>query len=85
MFPRTLIPATTVLATLAPNGRREGILSGANVVMPNLSPRSVRSKYAIYEGKASSGSEAAEGLAQLEKELNEIGYHVDYARGDFKR
>ncbi|MBP3426152.1 MAG: [FeFe] hydrogenase H-cluster radical SAM maturase HydE [Rikenellaceae bacterium] len=85
MFPRTLIPATTALATLAPNGRREGILSGANVVMPNLSPRSVRSKYAIYEGKASSGSEAAEGLAQLEKELNEIGYHVDYARGDFKR
>lgn len=85
MFPQALIPATTALATLAPNGRREGILSGANVVMPNLSPSGVRSKYAIYEGKASSGSEAAEGLAQLEQELNEIGYHVDYARGDFER
>ena len=84
MHPKALIPATTALATLSADGRREGILSGANVVMPNLSPSEVRNKYAIYDGKANRGSEAAEGLALLEQELNEIGYRVDYSRGDYR-
>lgn len=85
LLPHTLIPSTTALATLIPTGRTEGILSGANVVMPNLSPSSVRAKYAIYENKASWGAEAAEGLAALENELHNIGYHIDYTRGDFQR
>ena len=85
LFPQALIPSTTALATLTPNGRLEGILSGANVIMPNLSPRNVRAKYAIYENKASWGAEAAEGLATLEGELHTIGYHIDYARGDFQK
>ena len=85
LLPKALIPSTTALATLTPNGRLEGILSGANVVMPNLSPCDVRSKYAIYENKASWGAEAAEGLATLESELHTIGYHIDYARGDFQK
>ena len=83
MLPSALIPSTTALATLSPTGRLEGILSGANVVMPNLSPSDIRAKYAIYENKASWGKEAAEGLAALEQELNAIGYHIDYSRGDF--
>jgi biotin synthase len=82
MLPEALIPATTALATLTPRGRLEGILSGANVVMPNLSPSDVRAKYAIYENKASWGKEAAEGLAALDAELKTIGYHIDYSRGD---
>ena len=82
MLPEALIPATTALATLTPRGRLEGILSGANVVMPNLSPSDVRAKYAIYENKASWGKEAAEGLAALDAELRTIGYHIDYSRGD---
>lgn len=84
MHPSALIPSTTALATLSTEGRRMGILSGANVVMPNLTPPSERKKYAIYEDKASSGSEAVEGLKVLEQELNEIGYHIDYSRGDYK-
>ena len=83
MLPTALLPSTTALATLTPRGRLEGILSGANVVMPNLSPSNVRAKYAIYENKASWGKEAAEGLNALESELQTIGYHIDYARGDF--
>ena len=83
LLPGALIPSTTALATLTPHGRLEGILSGANVVMPNLSPSDVRAKYAIYENKASWGAEAAEGLAALEAELSSIGYHIDYTRGDF--
>ena len=83
LLPHALIPSTTALATLSPTGRLEGILSGANVVMPNLSPSDVRAKYAIYENKASWGKEAAEGLEALEKELNTIGYHIDWSRGDY--
>ena len=83
LLPQALIPSTTALATLTPTGRLEGILSGANVVMPNLSPSDVRAKYAIYENKASWGAEAAEGLVALEAELNSIGYHINYTRGDF--
>lgn len=83
MLPKALLPSTTALATLSPTGRLEGVLSGANVVMPNLSPSDIRAKYAIYENKASWGKEAAEGVAALDAELHTIGYHIDYARGDF--
>ena len=83
MLPSALLPSTTALATLTPRGRLEGILSGANVVMPNLSPSGVRAKYAIYENKASWGKEAAEGLEALDTELQTIGYHIDYSRGDY--
>jgi biotin synthase len=53
--------------------------------MPNLSPSDVRTKYAIYDSKASWGAEAAEGLTSLEAELHSIGYHIDYTRGDYKK
>lgn len=82
MHPTALIPSTTALATLAPDGRERGILAGANVVMPNLSPREERKKYELYNNKASLGAEAAEGLAMLGKQLQAIGYHVLPARGD---
>lgn len=84
MLPDALIPATTALASLAPDGRTQGILAGANVVMPNLSPPEVRALYAIYDGKAASGAEAAEGVRQLERELHAIGCHIEYGRGDFR-
>jgi biotin synthase len=83
MFPKALIPSTTALATLSSDGRKAGILSGANVVMPNLSPCDVREKYEIYEGKASTGCEAYEGLRTLEEEIGKIGYKIDYSRGDY--
>ena len=82
MHPSALIPATTALASLSPDGRERGILAGANVVMPNLSPSSVREKYTLYNHKAAFGSEAAEGLKLLEEQLNKIGYTISYSRGD---
>ena len=84
MHPSALIPATTALATLIPDGRERGILAGANVVMPNLSPREERKKYELYNDKASLGAESAEGLAALQKQLNTIGYEISTERGDFK-
>ena len=82
ILPDVLLPATTALATLDSRGRRLGILAGANVVMPNLSPPEIRPHYALYDNKASLGLEAAEGIRALEAELSAIGCHVSFARGD---
>ena len=79
-----LLPATTALGTIHPQGREMGILAGANVVMPNLSPRSVRKKYALYDNKISDGSEAAECKAELAARMESIGYEVVTARGDIQ-
>ena len=45
MEKRVLLPATTALATIDSTGREKGILAGANVVMPNLSPVKIKKKY----------------------------------------
>jgi biotin synthase len=82
MFPNALIPSTTALNSIDPNGRIMGIMAGANVVMPNLSPTEVRGNYALYDGKAGTNAEAAEGITQLEAQLATIGYHIDWGRGD---
>ncbi len=82
MLPKTLIPATTALSTIHPDGRKMGILAGANVVMPNLSPKENRKLYSLYDNKRCMGDEAAEGLALLRAEMEEIGYTVVTARGD---
>lgn len=84
MFPSALIPSTTALATLATNGRERGILAGANVVMPNLSPREQRDKYTLYNNKAAFGAEAAEGLNDLKERLKAIGYRITTEKGDYK-
>ncbi len=82
MLPQVLLPATTALATLSPDGRKQGILAGANVCMPNLSPTAVRSKYTLYDNKRHTDTEAAEQLQLLKAELDSIGYQVVVHRGD---
>ncbi len=84
MFPCSLIPSTTALNTIHPRGRILGIIAGANVVMPNLSPAAIRPSYALYDGKVSSNAEAAEGINELETQLSSIGYHINWDRGDYK-
>lgn len=84
MFPNALIPATTALGTLATNGHQLGILAGANVIMPNLSPKQFRDNYMLYDNKISTGAESAEGLDKLRNELNKIGYNICINRGDYK-
>lgn len=80
--PNILLPATTALGTVETDGRECGILSGANVVMPNLSPVSVRKKYALYDGKISTGEESAQSLNKLKQSMKSIGYEVVVDRGD---
>ena len=84
MMPRVLLPATTALGTIHPQGREMGILAGANVVMPNLSPLDVRKKYLLYDNKICTGDEAAESLNSLKKSMKAIGYRVTVNRGDYK-
>ncbi len=82
MLPKVLLPATTALGTLDPTGREKGILAGANVVMPNLSPENVRENYLLYDNKLCTGSEAAEGLRLLNETMKKIGYEISLDRGD---
>lgn len=84
IHPPMLIPATTALGTVAEDGRERGILAGANVVMPNLSPASVRSKYELYDNKVHSAAESAQCLEDLSWRLEAIGFHVAVGRGDFR-
>lgn len=81
--PNILLPSTTALGTIDPTGREKGILSGGNVVMPNLSPLSVRKKYMLYDGKISTDEEAAENLMKLKEKIRAIGFEVVTDRGDF--
>lgn len=83
--PNLLLPSTTALGTIHPNGREMGILAGANVVMPNLSPQSVRKKYALYDNKISDGSESAQCKDSLAARMASIGYEVVTDRGDIPK
>ena len=84
IFCESLIPSTTALSTIHPQGREMGVLAGGNVAMPNLSPVNHRKKYLLYDDKKCTDEEAAEGRKALEKRMQAIGYEVVSSRGDFK-
>ena len=82
-FPKVLLPATTALGTIDPRGREYGILAGANVVMPNLSPVGVREKYQLYDNKICTGEESAQCKHCLSNRMESIGHHIVISRGDY--
>ncbi len=82
IVPNALIPATTALNTIDKKGYQKGILYGANVIMPNLSPVQVRNLYSLYNNKNHSGTESAEGLALLKESINNLGYEIVVNKGD---
>ncbi len=84
IHPPVLLPATTALGTMDPQGREKGILAGANVVMPNLSPEVAKANYTLYNNKLTSGAESAQHLDDLKARMAAIGYQVVTARGDYK-
>ena len=85
MFPYALIPSTTALGTIDPNGRELGLKAGANVVMPNLSPVKVRKLYELYENKICTGEEAAQCRGCLEARVKSAGYEIVTDIGNVKR
>ena len=82
IHPPVLLPATTALGTIDPLGRERGIHAGANVVMPNLSPTSVRKKYELYDNKICTGEESAQCKDCLSARMKSIGYEIVVDRGD---
>ena len=82
LLPDVLLPATTALSTIDPVGREKGLLAGANVIMPNLSPADVRAKYLLYDNKKVTGDEAAEAVREMVKRIASVGYEAVVARGD---
>lgn len=85
IYPPVLLPSTTALGTIDPQGREKGILAGANVVMPNLSPVSVRKKYELYDNKICTGEESAQCRDSLEQRIRSVGYRIITSRGDVKK
>ncbi len=85
IHPNVLLPATTALGTIHPKGRELGILAGANVVMPNLSPVNVRNKYLLYDNKICTGEESAQCIKCLKNRIESVGYEIVTDRGDIKK
>ena len=85
IHPSVLLPATTALGTIHPLGRERGIESGANVVMPNLSPVGVRRDYELYDNKICTGDESAQCRTCLDSRMRSIGYRLVIDRGDMKK
>ena len=84
MKPNILLPSTTALGTIREGGREMGILHGANVIMPNLSPESAKDKYMLYDNKLRTGLESANALEMLKEKMASIGYEIVTDRGDYK-
>lgn len=82
LLPNVLLPATTALSSIDKHGREEGLKAGGNVIMPNLSPMSVREKYSLYDNKAYILDEDAEYRVMIEKKIKEAGFEVEVSRGD---
>ena len=85
IIPNVLLPATTALGTIDPQGREKGVLSGANVIMPNLSPVDVRKQYELYDNKICTGDESAECRNCLENRMRSIGRTIAESRGDVRK
>jgi biotin synthase len=82
LLPKLLLPATTALSSIDPNGRDEGLRAGGNVIMPNLSPMSVRKKYSLYDNKAYILDEDAEYRTMIGEKIKKAGFEVEETRGD---
>ena len=85
LLPCSMLPSTTALGTAAEDGRERGILAGANVLMPNLSPRDARLRYRLYNNKRSEGAECADNVMSLRQRIQAIGYDIVVDRGDFHK
>ncbi|MBR3317560.1 MAG: [Atopobiaceae bacterium] len=84
IHPHVLLPATTALGTIDPRGREKGMLAGANVVMPNLSPIAVRKNYELYDNKICMGEESAICRGCLARRMASVGHELVVDRGDFR-
>ncbi len=76
VFPHAHIPATTAMGSLDPKGREKALMAGANIVMPNVTPTTVRPQYAIYPGKICTGDDARHCRGCIGRRIEAIGRRV---------
>jgi len=84
-LPDINIPATTAMETLNPNGRIIALLSGANVVMPNVTSTEYRAKYEIYPGKICVNENPEQCRGCIEGKIKAIGRNISLEKGFRKR
>ncbi len=81
--PQANIPSTTALATVnSASGRELGLVRGANVIMPCLTPAHHRAKYEIYPAKACIRETVAEFHSHLIAQIQSLGRRPGRGRGD---
>lgn len=85
ILPKALIPSTTALASIDPYGRERGLMAGANVVMPNLTPLIYRGEYSLYDDKIFQGDDAIRSIKEIKDRVEAIGLSPDFSRGDHIR
>ena len=85
-LPDVNIAAATALQTLAPDGREQGLMAGANVIMPNLTDPRYRSSYQLYDGKPCLDESATQCRGCLEGRITSLGETIGFGlRGDSRR
>ena len=73
LMPDINVPATTAMETLLKEGRKIALQSGANVVMPNITPQNIRGNYSLYPNKQSINVLDDDSLNLLREEIASIG------------
>lgn len=77
------IAATTALEALDPHGREKGLLAGANVMMPNVTPLKYHGDYKLYSDKPCQDESADLVGDVLERRIRAIGEEINWSdRGD---
>ena len=72
------IAATTALQTLDPSGREKGVLAGANIIMPNMTPTDYRKFYQLYNNKPCLDENARQCKGCLESRIQAAGAEIGY-------
>ncbi|MCQ2738897.1 MAG: [FeFe] hydrogenase H-cluster radical SAM maturase HydE [bacterium] len=84
-MPNINIPATTAMEVINPNGRIIALQSGANVVMPNVTPEIYRTKYEIYPGKNNICDELEQARLEIENKIKSIKRAVSQDYGNRRK
>ncbi len=82
--PYSNIPSTSAMASLEKDARVQGLIVGANVIMPTVTPLKVRKLYNIYPGKNESDNSTLEDVQKIKQLISSAGFFPSEAIGNFK-
>ncbi|MGA2447938.1 MAG: [FeFe] hydrogenase H-cluster radical SAM maturase HydE [Polyangiaceae bacterium] len=85
-MPDINIASTTALQALHPLGREKGLMAGANIIMPIITPTEFRRHYQLYQGKPCVEDDAGQCQQCLERRIHSTGDVIAYSEwGDSPR